>query len=168
MNLNLILIVLLSFMNAKEDSDLIKIRNLYEQAAIKEDAQLNLSKMLENIKETSIVNGYKGAIMMIEARYSYSPFGKLNKFNKGRKIIENTIEKDPKSLELRYLRFTIQTNIPKFLGYSTYINRDKDFMISQLEFTTDSDLRSRIIAYLLASNRCNEKELKKLQAWKNK
>ena len=169
MNLNLILILLLNFMFVNEDSELIKIRKLYEQAAVKEKAQSDLSNLLENIKvETSLISGYKGANMMIGAHYSYSPFGKLNQFNKGKKLIQFAIENEPKSLELRYLRFTIQTNIPRFLGYSSYINRDKEFMISHLALMTDIDLRDRVVAYLLLSKRCTENELKKVEVWKNK
>ncbi len=169
MKLSLILILLLHFTNIKEDSELIKIRNLYENAAIKEEAQVKLNLLLLNIKpESYLLSGYKGANIMIGASYVFNPISKLNKFNKGRKLVEDAIKNEPNNLELRYLRFTLQTNLPRFLGYTNQINRDKIFMINQLGVLKDLDLRFRIVTYLLASSWCNESDLKKLEAWKNK
>ncbi len=169
MKLSLILILLLHYTNIIEDSELIKIRNLYENAAIKEEAHLKLNLLLLNIKpENYLLKGYKGANVMIGASYVFNPITKLNKFNKGRKLVEDAIINEPNNLELRYLRFTLQTNLPRFLGYTNQINRDKVFMINQLDVLKDTDLRFRIVTYLLASSWCNESDLKKLATWKNK
>ena len=169
MKLNLILILLLNFFYQIDNSELIKIRNLYEQAALKEDVHLKLANLLLNLKvESPLINSYKGANIMIGANYVFNPISKLSKFNKGKKLIEYAVERDPNNIEIRYIRFTVQTNLPKFLGYSSYINKDKEFIINQLGFMNDQDLRSRIVAYLLSSNRCNEIELKKVAVWKNK
>lgn len=169
MKFNLILILLLNFFYSIENSELIKIRNLYEQAALKEDVHLKLANLLLNSKvESTLISSYKGANIMIGANYVFNPISKLSKFNKGKKFIEHAVENEPNNVEIRYIRFTIQTNLPKFLGYSSYINRDKEFIINQLGLISDGDLRSRIVAYLLSSNRCNEIEMKKIAAWKNK
>ncbi|RZL50642.1 MAG: hypothetical protein EOP00_03395 [Pedobacter sp.] len=169
MKIGLILIMFFAYMNPIAESELIKIRNLYEQAAVDEAAHLKLNKLLEVKKDESpLFLGYKGAGIMIGANYAFNPISKLNKFNKGKKLIEQAIARQPKNLELRYLRFTIQTNLPKFLGYSAAIKADKEFVINQLTITQDVDLRDRIVAYLIFSKSCNADELKKVMVWKNK
>lgn len=146
----------------------IKIRNLYEQAAINEDAQLKLNMLLLSKVENPVLNGYKGANLMISAKYIFNPIKKLSRFNKGKVQMERAIESEPKNLELRYLRFTIQTNLPNFLGYSGNIIKDKEFLVSRLAAVTDVDLRNRIVAYLISSKRCSDSELKEVMVWKNK
>ncbi len=169
MKFGLILILLLHFINPNETSELIKIRNLYEQAALNEVAHVNLTNVLINTNYISpVLTGYDGGNIMIGASYVFNPISKLNKFNKGKKLIEKAIKISPNQIELRYIRFTIQTNLPKFLGYKDNINEDKQFMINHLGLTTDKDLRDRIISYLLTSKRCTDNEVQKLLVWKNK
>lgn len=169
MRLKLILILLLNFIYQEGNSELIKIRNLYEQSVVKEESHLKLTVLLlTNKSENTLLIGYKAANIMIGANYVFNPITKWNKFNKGKKLLELAIEKEPNSIEIRYIRFTIQTNLPKFLRYSSHLNRDKEFLINQLALMSDKDLRTRIVTYLLSSNRCNEVELKKIELWKNK
>lgn len=168
MKFTLVFIFLFQFINPMQANEWVKIRNLYEQAAIKEDAQLKLNALLLSKVENAVLNGYKGANLMISAKYVFNPVRKLSRFNKGKVQMEHAIEREPKNLELRYLRFTIQTNLPVFLGYSGNIIKDKEFLISHLATVSDVDLRNRIVAYLISSRRCSDSELKEVMVWKNK
>ena len=59
MKFNLILILLLNFFYPIDNSELIKIRNLYEQAALKEDVHLKLANLLLNSKvESTLISSY--------------------------------------------------------------------------------------------------------------
>ena len=40
---------------------------------------------------------------------------------KGKNHLKKCIKADNENIEIRYLRFTIQTNVPAFLGYSNSI-----------------------------------------------
>ena len=169
MKFSLFLIILFSVINPFAEVELIKIRDLYQRAALNEAAHIKLNKLIETTEVNgALLVGYKGAGIMIGANYVFNPISKLSRFNKGKKLIEQAIEKEPKNLELRYLRLTLQTNLPKFLGYSNSINKDKGYIISQLEVTKDLDLRNRILAYLVSSKICTAEELKIVTTWKNK
>lgn len=169
MKFGLILILLFHFINPNETSELIKIRNLYEQAALKEVAYVSLNNLLGNTKlNTPLLIGYNGANTMIGANYVFNPISKLNRFNKGKKLIEHAIGLAPNHAELRYIRFSIQTNLPSFLGYKDNINEDKQFMMKQMGSLTDNDLRERIINYLLFYKKCTASEIQQLLVWKNK
>lgn len=168
MKQTLILILLFHFVNPIPANEWIKIRNLYERAAIKEDAQIKLNDLLLNKPESALSTGYKGANLMVSAKYVFNPIRKLNRFNKGKDLMEKALKKDPQGVELRYIRFTIQTNLPSFLGYSAQVNEDKEFLINKLGTIADLDLKNRIVAYLITSKRCDESELKEVMIWKSK
>ncbi|WP_162796231.1 hypothetical protein [Pedobacter namyangjuensis] len=168
MNVCFIFMLTFSLLSAVDEIKLIELRNLYEQAINNEKANLRLANLIHSDNNSATIIGYKGAGTMILANHVFSPISKLNKFNRGKKLLEQAVKQDPTNLELRYLRLTIQTNVPKFLGYSKEINTDKTILINGLEQLSDKDLKNRIVDYLLKSSICTNDELKKVSLWKNK
>lgn len=104
-------------------------------------------------KET--LNGYQSIALMLEAKKSFSPFEKLKYFNEGKELLELTIAHDRFNLELRFLRFCVQTNLPFYLGYSGNIGSDKEFIIKNWCSLKDADLKKRIKAGMINSSHCN-------------
>lgn len=148
---------------------MLTLRDLYAKAASSKQANQKLVELLNNEKENQpLLIGYRGASVMIEANHVFNPITKLSRFKKGKELIEQAIQKDPNNVELKFVRLTIQTNLPSFLGYSSSIVNDKQFVIKSLATTKDVDLRSRIVDYLYTSRICTAEELKKITVWKNK
>ena len=73
-----------------------------------------------------------------------NPFTKYNYFTEGKALLESSIQRDPTSPELRYLRFAIQSNVPLFLNYRKDLNEDKLFLQNYLETKSDADESFRI------------------------
>ena len=48
-------------------------------------------------------------------------------------MLEKAISSDPNNLELRFLRYCVQINTPKFLNYNEDLKSDSLFITSQLE-----------------------------------
>ncbi|RZL38292.1 MAG: hypothetical protein EOO96_03245 [Pedobacter sp.] len=169
MKISLVFALLIGVFVVYNDLKMNELRDLYEQAPTSETANLKLNKFLETKQsDDALINGYKGAGTMILANHVFNPISKLSKFNKGKKLIEQAIKADPNGIELRYLRFTIQTNLPGFLGYKSNIKSDKVFLINGLANLSDIDLKNRIVDYLIKSGVCTDDELKKVSLWKNK
>lgn len=116
----------------------------------------------DNTKLTSTVLGYKGAILMIMAKHYISPWTKLGSFNQGRALLEDAIKKDAGNLELIYIRFSIQTNSPSFLGYQQFIETDKNKLLEETPLLKDKILRKRITDYLLKSSYISDAQKAKL------
>ncbi|RZK36982.1 MAG: hypothetical protein EOO90_26310 [Pedobacter sp.] len=149
--------------------NVIEIRNLYEKASKSSSTNTKLIEMLKDVKEDNpLLLGYKGAAIMMEANHLINPISKLNRFKKGKVLVERAIHLDGNEAELRYVRLAIQTNVPGFLGYSKSIESDKKILIAKLDTMKDKDLRSRVVDYLLMAKICNTEELKKVNLWKNK
>jgi tetratricopeptide (TPR) repeat protein len=75
------------------------------------------------------------------------------------------LEKDPKNIELRFFRFSTQSNVPALLNYSSNINEDKMILMNYLKINnsiTDKDLYQRIKSYMLKSTYCSASEKQQL------
>lgn len=126
-----------------------QVRLLYEQAPVHKASCEALISLLQSYDEKNpLFLGYKGCAHMIMAKHVPGPFSKLSYFRKGRNMLEKAIQADSLNTELRFLRYTIQTNTPALLGYGGKIKTDRAFLLNNLEHVDDSSLRIIIRQYL--------------------
>jgi hypothetical protein len=64
-------------------------------------------------------------------------------------MLESAIKADQTNVELRFLRYTIQTNVPGFLNYSSDKNLDRTFITQSLARLKDQELKKIISEFLL-------------------
>lgn len=120
---------------------------------VKTIGQIDTVLILINNINTPVSNAYKGAYTMMKAKYVSSPFKKYAYFNEGKALIENAIEQAPNNVEIRYLRATLQANLPKFLNYYENLNDDIDFVLTNLKRAEISKkVKYKIIINLVAAN----------------
>jgi hypothetical protein len=92
---------------------------------------------------------------MMMANYVFSPFRKMSYFSKGKNLLEKSIEKQKDNIELRFLRFAVQTSIPFFLGYGSSVKQDKLLLINTVSTLKDLQLKELIISFLQQSKYLN-------------
>ncbi len=149
----------LVFSSAGND-DLIHLRDLYYKASVnRKDAEVFSEAVAATSSiKSSLASGYAGMAWMIKANHAYNPYNKLSYFLKGKALLDDAITADPKEVELRFLRFCVQTNAPAFLGYSGKIAEDKKVIVLGFHALKDNDLRKRIREFMVSSKSCNEQE----------
>jgi len=147
------------FLNAKDDN-LIKIRQLYYKASANRADAETFFKVIHatSIIDPSLTSAYKGMSYMIKANFDFNPYYKLSYFVKGKDLLDGAIDGDPKNIELRFLRFCVQTNAPGFLGYGGKITEDKIVIKKYFASLDDTDLKKRIQEYMLNSKSCSKEE----------
>ncbi len=140
--------------------DIYSLRQLYYEAAAKEESAKKFLSVMEKLDDKSdpLLLCYKGMAYLIEAKYSYNPSTKLSSFSKGKIMLEKAIVSDPKNVEIRFMRFCVQTNAPYFLGYNNNISSDKLAIIKAWSPLSDLDLKEKIRKYMLTSNSCTANE----------
>ncbi|RZK55913.1 MAG: hypothetical protein EOO91_13125 [Pedobacter sp.] len=150
-----------------EEIEIVTLRKLYYEAANSKAASVKLTSTLSKVNDQSkaLLICYKGAAQMMEAKYAFSPITKFSKFSKGKSAIEKAITKDPKQIEIRFIRFSIQTNLPFFLGYNEAIKTDKEILINSINKIEDDNLQQNVVNYLLTSKYCTSDEIKKIKNW---
>jgi hypothetical protein len=130
--------------------DVENIRMLFHKAQTSEKACLELIDRLEPYNESNNVlfMGYRASAIMLMAKHVFNPFSKLSYFKKGKEMLERAIKSDLDNVELRFLRYTIQTNVPFFLNYNQYKEIDRLFLVNSLINLHDQKLKRIITSYL--------------------
>lgn len=127
-----------------------ELRRMFDRSSRSEQECESMIKALDpyNEKNYPLYYGYKAGAVMMMAKHVINPFSKLSYFKKGKNMLESAIKTDKNNLELRFLRYTIQTNVPGFLNYGQNQKQDREFIISSLPALQDQDLKQIINHYL--------------------
>ena len=116
-------------------------------------------EVLEKYADCPEEFGYEAAYHMFMAKHSSSPFKKMSFFKNGRKMLEDQIAKNPRNIELRYIRLCIQYYIPSYLGYKDNIEEDKQFLVNNLYKLNDEQTKDLLYDYLKGAKMYTQQEL---------
>jgi len=151
------------------NSDLSVIRKAYSEAIYSEKKTEKLLDDLESITvQTPTLYAYKGATHAIYAKFLLNPSSKLEKVKKGTAMLDDAVIADSDNMEIRYLRYSIEKNIPSFLPYRKHIEQDEVRIINALIAGNDAlspEIRSEVIQYMLKNAQLspeNKRDLEKL------
>jgi hypothetical protein len=132
------------------ETRLLKIRKLFYQSTEEaESADILNAMLLEPFTSSDLtLQGYKGMSFMLLSKYSFNPYEKIYYFKKGSSILDKAIEEDKENIELRYLRYTVQSEAPVILNYRSALSSDLTFIQTQVNNIKDFDLKNRINNFL--------------------
>ncbi len=143
-------IFLLIWSLSAPDLSVHEVRLQFHAATSSEKVCSKLIVSLERYteKDHPLYTGYRGGANMVMAKHVLNPFNKLSYFKRGRDLLERAIRSDRNNVELRFLRYTIQTNVPGILGYKSNLEADRQYIERSLGTLKDAELKKIIIAYL--------------------
>ena len=105
------------------------LRRHYEQAATDKAAGEKFYHLLHDYQQQdALVLGYKAASEAIKARDA-SMLSKLTYVQNAARTFEQAVSLNPGSAEIRFLRFSVESNLPPFLGLSKHVEEDKAFLL---------------------------------------
>ena len=138
------------FVSSAKTPEIEDVRILFHKAESSQRVCLELIEILEpyNEKNNALLFGYRASGIMLMAKHLINPFSKLSYFKRGKLMLEKAILFDQKNVELRFLRYTIQTNVPAFLNYSDNKEKDRAFLNQSLNKLNDQKLKIIISTYL--------------------
>ena len=150
---SLLLILFLNF--SAYSNDINTIREAYLLAYTSESNCNAFGEKLMEIKDSKsiLIKGYEACFYFIKCKFIKNPIDKLIYFNKGKKMLELAIQKDPESIELRFLRYTIQKNLPRFLLYHNNIEKDLTFVKENLNNIADKYIKKFILTSIDSINK---------------
>ena len=94
-----------------------------------------------------VLQAYKGGIYMGMAKFAIVA-KKVALVNKGKACIEAAILKDKNNVEIRFIRYSVQTKLPAALGYNKNKIEDKNFVTANIASIKNESFRNEIIKYL--------------------
>lgn len=135
----------LKLLNAQQ-TDVKQLRSVYALASTEE---IQANKLFELTKSSTLENDYMGyayhaVAQTLLAKYTLNPLIKFTYFKEGTNKLEQVISQNPNEVELRFLRYCIQKNIPDFLDYSSNIEQDSLHIVQRI-INTDKELQSYIL-----------------------
>ena len=111
-------------LNLLQASVLDDVRNQFPKINSVEEAE-SYMKLLEKEKSPE-AKAYYAAMLFMKAKYVKFPLSKYNNFKKGKSTLDKLIHENKLNVELRYLRFVFQNQLPAFLNYNA--NMEEDFL----------------------------------------
>lgn len=121
------------------------VRNNYKKAVYEKNICQNMIELLNKNTDKNVHIAYLGAFQTIWAKHINNPVAKLNTFNKGKNNIEKAIKAEPDNVEIRFVRLSVQKNLPSFLGYKQHIEEDEKFIR-----TNSKNIRSVTLKKMIA------------------
>lgn len=129
------------------------VREAYKISSISEENAERFYELTERALQNkeAIYKGYHGAALALKASFFWNPIKKLSYFNRAKKMIDAAIEQEPKNIELRMIRLSIQYNAPRIGGYYQNIKNDRNFILSNVNQIVDGDLKIYIENFITYS-----------------
>ena len=136
-----------------QETDAVLLSQIRDQLPAAFENDKACSSMLAKYKKVKtdnvVLNGYIGGLYIARSRHA-PLFDKMSNLKKGTAILEDALKKMPDNIELRFLRLSIQLNLPGFLGYNDNVESDKKFVLKHYD-SASPVIRKRIVDFVKTS-----------------
>jgi hypothetical protein len=154
-----VLLIVALCLRSHAEGSVIELRKLFEASvgsSTYAKAFFTAAKEIDT-NSSPLLIGFKAMSELMMCNHVMNPITKLSHFKRGKALLEAAIAKDPKSIELRYFRFSTQCNAPAILNYNSNLVGDKKLLVDYLKTeepnkNKDEDLYARIQAFMLTKN----------------
>lgn len=114
------------------------------QDEVKRNAYLNAGRSEDGLRkfysessfytlQTPLDKAYRGVAIAMYASIENSVVDKFNTFSSGKVLIEEAVAADWYNPEIRFLRFSVQSEVPFVVGYSSNLEEDAYIILDALE-----------------------------------
>ncbi|MEM7550527.1 MAG: hypothetical protein AAF363_12670 [Bacteroidota bacterium] len=124
-----------------------------------------LKKLNQLDSEEPLINAYRAATEALFAVLTINPFSQISILKKSNRALDKALEADPDNTEIHFLRFAVQSSIPRFLGMSGDLDEDKTVLLdnaSQLQ-SIQTEVKEFIVWFLGETDIYSEGELNQIK-----
>jgi hypothetical protein len=118
-------------------------------------------------KADPLMLAYSASAQSLVAKHASGLYNKMKYLKLGDKSFEQAISMNEKNAEIRFLRFSVQRHLPKFLGFSDDISEDLDLLVKNIGSTaslTDyPEWFNKVTKSVMDSEYCNHLQMKQLK-----
>lgn len=147
---------------------LSELRTEYLEASKDKVAAERFNKKMGKYEDKNpVVLAYKAASEAVMAKYVWNPYSKLKQIRTAAAIFDEAVALDKDHPEIRFLRFTVEHYVPRYLNLSPNLESDKKIMISSLKAYPNTVISAEFARtmrdFLLTKDHCTEAEKKELR-----
>ena len=146
-----------------------------ELFALNQDSGMapDLLLKLEQIENPStLIIAYKAVCEAHIAKVVSNPFEKYAYLRKANKHLSHAIDLDSSNIEIRFLRYAVQVQTPRFLGYRKNIKEDKKIIMNSFNSFDWSKIDRKVIQYIcsfmIENSECNEYDKERINSFLTK
>src|SRR5688572_14231301 len=171
MSMLLSFLTFLNTVSVAQQLDVKALRQLFYEARENEDkADLLFEKVGNYSGQEGILISYKAGAYALKAKYGANPLNKLKYVKKSQEYFSEAVQREPQNLEIRFMRYAVESQTPEFLGYSEHVKDDKNMLLDGLKRYPKSGFTSetaRIARDFMRQNcACSEEEKQFVQQLK--
>lgn len=161
------LFVFFFMMNLLSLSVLDNVRNQFPKINSLEEADFYM-KLLENEKREA-GKAYYAAMLFMKSKYVKFPLTKYNYFKKGKSALDNLVQENKTNIEIRYIRFLFQNQMPAFLNYNSNLQEDYFVIVKGIEKSElDIPFKYKILNNMLLVNTITKDQTAQIKLLLNK
>ncbi len=120
------------------------VRKNYQNAVKDKESCKMMIRELGKQNNNNVQLAYYGAFQAIWANHVFNPIEKLSTFIRGKKNIDNAAKLSSDNIEIIFIRYSIQKNCPRFLGYRSNLKEDRNFLIKNVSTIASMDLKKMV------------------------
>ncbi|MEP5614122.1 MAG: hypothetical protein ABJP45_17855 [Cyclobacteriaceae bacterium] len=145
-----------------------EVRKNFHMAVLDPEKSEEFHDFLKNTTlSTPTLKAYKAASEVMFARAVWNPFTKFSQVLKYADLMEKAIEEDAKNAEIRFLRFAIEYNLPRFLGMSKHLDEDLKLIVASRtsipSMNLDASFSRYIVYFLRGTGLTTEREIAQME-----
>lgn len=143
-----------------------KLRELYWRATDDVAIRIFYQQAAQEPLSDAVVLAYQGVATAMQAQVADGIQEKIRYFSDGKAKIEEAVKLDPNNPEIRFLRFSIQSEVPAILGYRDHVTDDFQVMmynLSQGQYVPSRDYCVRMKAFMLDSKVLDDQQKNQLK-----
>ncbi|MCC6369998.1 MAG: hypothetical protein IT236_03215 [Bacteroidia bacterium] len=133
------------------ENNLAKARDLFNVAHLSNNECERLLELTNNCDD-AVLKSYHAAGLMISSKYLFNPVKVISVFNKGKALLEDLVSENFEAPEIRFIRYTIQLNTPRFVGYFKNIEADRKLLNKFLKSNQQPELSAHMMIFLKNTN----------------
>lgn len=150
---------------AQEPSILEEIRQeLFYTTFDLEKCTAFYEKVLNAGESTATLTAYQAAAKALIAKHSWNPMTKVSSLKNVQDLLSDAIASEKDNLEIRFLRFYIESSIPSYLGFSKNVKEDGEILSKNIDnvgkMNLDQGISEYIIKYVESIQITGKKRLK--------
>ena len=134
-------------------SDLPLVRKAFYEAKVSENTATKWHKTLNKKANLSPLEyAYMGAFECFLGKHAWSPIEKYRRVSDGLFQINQAVNRDGTDVEIRFIRYTIENEIPRILELSHHLKEDRLILKEYTKQNPQEELTIRINSYFEASS----------------
>ncbi|GAB4132831.1 MAG: hypothetical protein OHK0045_22360 [Raineya sp.] len=131
-----------------------KLREAFLEASQSYTALKKFEQILtENPNSSALGTAYKAALRALYGYYAIVPAIKLSYFFEASQLLQSALEQSPDNIEVRFIRFAIESNLPAAANnYALHLREDKKVIIDGIGRSKLKKSFKKVIAQMLIAS----------------